>query len=385
MMEVFFWSTVGLVIYIYIGYPALVYTLAGVRKKSVKKGEFTPNITIIIAAYNEEKYIGATIENKMSLDYPRDKLEIIVVSDESSDHTDSIVTQFVERARGAVKFLCQSPRKGKTAALNMAVQHAKGDILIFSDANSIYRKEALRALTRNFSDDRVGYVTGKMIYTNPDGSTVGDGCSAFMKYENALRFYETELGSIVGVDGGIDAIRRILYKNMRADQLPDFVLPLSVVEQGYRVVYEPEAILTENALEAAKDEYSMRVRVALRAFWAMYSMRKLFNPLKYGIYSWQMLSHKALRYMAFLPLIILLTTNTFLLWGTNVLIYQSTFSAQCVFYLLAVVGKMLEENGRKNMLSTFAYYFVLLNIASAHAFLKFARGKKQIIWRPRTG
>ena len=152
----------------------------------------------------------------------------------------------------------------------MAVPLASGEIIVFSDANSLYAPDALRRLLANFADEEVGYVTGRMIYANPDGAPIGEGCSAYMKYENALRLIETRLGSIVGVDGGIDAVRKVLYRPMNAEQLPDFVLPLKVVEQGYRVVYEPEALLWESSLNEAADEYRMRVRVSLRAFWALF-------------------------------------------------------------------------------------------------------------------
>ena len=138
-----------------------------------------------------------------------------------------------------VHLIRQEPRAGKTLALNLAVGRAKGEIIVFSDANSSYSPDALRCLVENFNDPEVGYVTGKMIYTNPDGSPVGDGCTAYMKYENFLRTLETRIGSMVGVDGGIDAVRKSLYRPMNPDQLPDFVLPLRVVEQGFRVVYEP--------------------------------------------------------------------------------------------------------------------------------------------------
>lgn len=214
---------------------------------------------------------------------------------------------------------------------------------------------------------------------------MGDGCSAFMKYENFLRAQETMVNSVVGVDGGIDAIRKSLYAPMRADQLPDFVLPLSVVKRGFRVVYEPDAQLMEEALADQKDEYRMRVRVALRAFWALYDMRALFNPLKYGIYSWQLLSHKALRYLAFAPLLVIGLANVILLWQTNFLIYQITFFGQCVLYGLAMTAKKLEQTRGGNALSAFTHYFALVNIASGHAFWKFLRGKKQSIWKPRTG
>lgn len=270
-----------LVFYIYVGYPLLVACLAAFARRPARKHPIEPRVTILTAAHNEARDIRRTIENKLALDYPRDRLEIIVISDSSTDDTDSIVREFEDRG---VRLLRQEPRAGKTSALNIAVPQASGEILVFSDANSLYAPGALRAIVRNFADPTVGYVTGKMVYTNLDGSLIGDGCSAYMKFENLLRGWETQAGSIVGVDGAIDAVRKSLYRPMRPDQLPDFVLPLTVVEQGYRVVYEEEAILKEPALSKASDEYRMRVRVSLRSLWGLWDLRQLFNPARHGLF-----------------------------------------------------------------------------------------------------
>lgn len=384
MIEVVFWCATALVIYIYIGYPLLARLLARMLGKAVAKADYLPHVTIIIAAYNEERHIAATLNNKLGLNYPADKLDIIVVSDGSADQTDSLVEEFV-RSYPQIRLMRQIPRKGKTGALNMAVPAATGEIIVFSDANSIYKDDALRILLRNFSDPSVGYVTGKMVYADADGTIIGDGCSAFMRYENRLRQYETDMGSVVGVNGGIDAVRKNLYVSMRPDQLPDFVLPLCVVDQGYRVVYEPAAILVEDSLKGSQDEYNMRVRVSLRAYWAMYDMRKLFNPLRTGIYSLQLASHKALRYLAFVPLILALASNIYLVVRGQEPIYIFALAAQCFLYGMAVFVKISNASVIKSSIGTFAYYFVLLNIASAHAFIKFVQGKKQVVWQPRTG
>jgi len=351
-------------------------------QKDVKKGHYEPFISILIAAYNEEENIGKTLENKIALNYPKDKLELIVISDGSTDRTDDIVKEYASK-NSNIKLLRQEPRNGKTLALNMAVEHAKGEILVFSDANSIYEKNALLYLARNFSDPEVGYVTGKMVYANPDGTIIGDGCSSYMKYENFLRKYESRVGSIVGVDGGIDAVRRSLYAPMRADQLPDFILPLKVVEQGYRVVYEPEAKLKEDALQSSKDEYQMRIRVSLRSLWALYDMKGLLNPFKYRIFSWQLLSHKALRYMVFIFLLSLYTSNA-ILWSNGIL-YKLLFLCQNIFYGTACLGLLISKNSNNSKIIGFPYYFSLLNLAAGHAFLKFLQGKKLVTWKPRTG
>lgn len=375
-----FWLSFFSITYIYFLYPMIIAFLAPFINRQVRKRAISPSVSIIVAAYNEEQHIKMTIENKLKLDYPKEKMEIIVISDGSTDGTDEIVRQF---ERSNVSLLRQEPRQGKTAALNMAVSQARGDILIFSDANSIYSSNALREIVANFADASVGYVTGKMIYMNPDGSTIGDGCSAYMKYENRLRQMETSIGSIVGVDGGIDAVRKRLYTPMRTDQLPDFILPLKVIEQGYRVIYEPKALLNENALIKSSDEYRMRVRVALRALHALWDMRHLLSPVKYGLFSWQLLSHKILRYIVFALLAAIYISN--LLLVTKRGLYLFIFIMQNAFYVSAFIGLYLEKKKNNIKLFYVPFYFCLLNLASAHAFWKFLNNEKQVVWAPRKG
>ncbi len=256
-------------------------------------------------------------------------------------------------------------------------------MLVFSDANSLYDQDALRLLIRNFADPQVGYVTGKMIYVNPDGTTIGDGCSAYMRYENLLRELETGAGSVVGVDGGIDAVRKNLYRPMRADQLPDFVLPLDVVEQGYRVVYEPEAHLKEDALKGASDEYRMRVRVSLRALWALWDKRVLLNPVCYGQFTFQLFTHKVLRYLAIVFLVLVYAVNALLFRRGR--FFALVFILQNLFYAAAAIGHRLERVGRSAGVLFIPYYFVLINIAAGHALVRFLRGEKQVLWTPRKG
>lgn len=204
-----------------------------------------------------------------------------------------------------------------------------------------------------------------------------------MSYENLLRKLETRAGSIVGVDGGVDAIRRELYIPMHADQLPDFVLPLSVVEQGKRVVYEADAVVYEPALSNPAEEFRMRVRVSLRALWALYDKRSLLNPLRYPMFAWQLISHKALRYLAFLPLVGLLIFNAlvFVQQGS----YGGLLILQVAAYALAAVGHLFRRSGAGASWLLTPYYFVVLNVACVVAFWKFLCGQKMILWIPRQG
>jgi cellulose synthase/poly-beta-1,6-N-acetylglucosamine synthase-like glycosyltransferase len=379
-MTFLFWLSTLVIFYIYMGYPLLLRYLPKNPINLVSSSLVQPSVTVLIPAFNEAKTIEATVRNKLAQHYPAELINIIVISDESEDDTDAIVKKISEQD-ARVSLIRQVPRQGKTAGLNLAMSKATGDIIIFSDANSHYDDNAIANLITCFSDPDVGYVTGKMIYVNSDGSVAGDGCSAYMKYENHLRALETDVASVVGVDGGIDAIRKELYQPMHADQLPDFVLPLKVVTQGKRVIFCEEALLNEESLSNSQSEFRMRVRVSLRAYWAMSDMRHLFNPFRYGIFALQLTSHKLLRYLAFIPLLIAFISNGFITGGGS--FYGFTFFIQILFYGLATF--VFLNDGTKDRWLGLIHYFCLINIASAMAFIKYLKGEKIVMWKPRVG
>ncbi len=380
LYEYLFWLCLLVGAYPYAIYPWCVALLRAIRPRPVLSDAITPTVTVVIAAYNEVPYIEATVHNKLTQDYPEALLDVMVASDASNDGTDEVLSQLARR-EPRVTFFRQEPRGGKTVALNALVQRARGDIIIFSDANSMYAADTVRSLVAPFADRTVGYATGRMLYVDSRGSLVGDGCSAYMRYENRLRAWESAIGSVVGVDGGVDAIRRSLYAPMRADQLPDFVLPLAVVEQGHRVVFAPHAILKEEALSSESAEYRMRIRVALRALWALWDKRALLNPFRFPLFSWQLVSHKLLRYLSVLPLTLAAVLNWLLFSSSWVYVVLAGGQA-CIFAL-----GMLARRGplRRVAVARYCYYFLLLNCASAVAMLRFLRGEKQVVWQPRTG
>ena len=382
MIESLFIFSAALLVYIYAGYPALVFLLSKTARDESTRQEYQPDVSILISAYNEEQYIRETIINKLEQNYPAGKIEVIVISDSSTDATDQIVEE-LSKDNDCLTLIRQSPRQGKTSALNMAIKKASGEIIVFADANSIYDSHAVHELVKNFSDPDTGYVTGKMIYSNSDGSVTGDGCTTYMRYENFIRTCESKLGSLVGVDGGIDAMRKELHDTLNADQLPDFVQPLKVVEKGFRVIYEPRAILREEALSDHNSEFLMRIRVTLRALWALRDMRQLLNPLRFPLFSFQLLSHKLLRYLAWLPLIFVLLAN-FLLLDHGVA-YWFLLCLQILFYTAAATAFILRAQPGLPVFLSVPFYFTLINLAAAIAFLRFAMGHKTVVWTPRTG
>ncbi|TXG85779.1 MAG: glycosyltransferase family 2 protein [Thermomicrobiales bacterium] len=383
MVEIMALVCVALIGYTYVGYPVLAALLGLFADRRVSKDSVSRSVVVVISAFNEERDIEATVRNKLGQDYPPEMLEVVVVSDESTDRTDQIVRTLVLEFPGRVRLIRQSPRQGKTQALNLAISQLTCDIVVFSDANSIYEKGAIRALVSNFADPTVGYVTGRMVYVDNVGSVVGKGSDSYIGYENCLRSFETRLGSIVGADGGVDAVRRVFYRPMRADQLPDFVLPLSVVEQGKRVVFEPAAVVFEHSLSSASDEFRMRVRVSLRAMWALYDKRSLLNPTRYRLYSWQLLSHKVLRYLAFVPISLLFVLTA--VASQTSFVWKAVFIAEILGLGVALAGHLMKNHPGVAAKLLLPYYVLILNVACFFAFCKFVKGEKMIIWKPRTG
>ena len=377
--EVVFWGAVFLSIYSYVIYPPLVGLIGLLRPRPVRRAAWTPKVTVLIPAYNEADSIAATILNKLEQDYPADRLQVIVVSDGSTDGTDDIVRGF--SARG-VQLIRREPREGKAAALNEAVRHARGEIVVFSDANSLFARDAIRRIVENFSDPDVGYVTGNLHFTAPRDSASASGSRAYMAYENILRRFETAAGSVIGVNGGVDAIRRELYVDIPRELITDFVLPLHVIAGRHRVVYDARAQSRETANSELGAEFRMRVRVALRALQGLVYMRRLFNPVRYPLAAFSLISHKALRYMTFLFLPVALIANVILAAAP---FYQMMLSMQLLAYALAVIGLRKNLPGLVRRITTVPTYFLVSNLAFTLAVVRFLRGETMATWRPRAG
>lgn len=379
-MEFLFWFSVFIVAYPYAVYPLLVLMLSAVRSRPVRRQESQPTVTILIPAYNEADCIAATVQNKLEQDYPANKLQILVVSDGSSDGTDDIVKTFADRG---VQLLRCELREGKAAALNEAITHATGEIVVFSDANSLFEKGAIRHMVANFADPEVGYVTGSLSYITEGSTLSGSGAGAYIRYENLLRRAETSLGSIIGVNGGVDAIRRNLYVDTPKQLITDFVLPLTVMAGGHRVVFDPLVASREEANSEIGSEFRMRVRVALRALQGLAYMKRLLNPLRFPLASFCLVSHKLLRYFAFFFMLTALASNIYLAFDGPV--YRYLLILHVAGYVLACVGLAsgLPEWLRK--LTVVPSYLLMSYAAFAAAVLKYLRGETMATWKPRAG
>ena len=341
----------------------------------MRRAGIEPPVTVIVSAYNERQVIGAKLENCRSLDYPADRFEVIVVSDASDDGTDDVVLA----AGGTIRLLRMEARGGKTVGLNAALRAARGDIIVFSDANAMYERDALRKLVQNFADPQVGAVTGESRYqigTN-DASTESEG--TYWSYEIWIKALESSLGSVVGGDGAIYAIRRGLYLDLAPGDLSDFVNPLQIVAQGYRNVYEPEAISWEGGAEGYGAEFRRKVRIVNRAWRATFKMRRLLNPLRYGFFAFQFMSHKVLRWLVPWLMALVLVANLLLAMASG--LYAVLLAGQLVFYGLALAGWALAGRaGLGARITSIPYYFCLVNLASLVALVEVFGGKEYRTW-----
>jgi cellulose synthase/poly-beta-1,6-N-acetylglucosamine synthase-like glycosyltransferase len=333
---------------------------------------------MIVAAYNEAANIGAKLQNVLELDYPADRFEVIIASDGSNDGTDEIVRQYADRG---VKLL-SLPRQGKAAALNEAVAASTGDILVFSDANSLYAPESIRALARPFADPEVGGVAGNQVYlSDAETALSGDGEHSYWSFDRKLKQSQSQAGNVISATGAIYAIRRSLFQGVPVGVTDDFATSTSVIAQGYRLVFAPDAIAYEPAAESGSKEFKRKVRIITRGLRGVLLRRELLNPFEYGFYALQLFSHKVLRRLVVFPLLALFAVSP-LLW-TKGLIYRLAALGQFAFYGCGLLGYLLEKQklGRLKVLSL-PFFFCMVNAASFMAALNILRGRRIDFWEP---
>lgn len=377
MIETLFWILVLVIVYTYIGYGGLLWLLAGLRRDhGPKDRRYTPRVSVIVAAYNEEDNIARKLDNLLALDYPADRIEIIVASDASTDRTDAIVQSWAPRG---VRLLRVEGRQGKTAVQNASVRAARGEVLVFTDATTVLERSSLRELVANFSDPQVGCVGARLVYTNDRDTQVGSGGTAYWGYETRIKAWESCINSLIGVSGCFYAVRASIYTPMEPMLISDFVVALDTVKKGYRVRFEPQAVCYEQTLDDAGKEIAMRVRVAVRTYNALWARRELLNPLRYGFFAFQLWSHKVLRYSVGLLGLGAFACNALLLGSP---IYTLTMILQLAFYAAALVGFVEYRSKGKRGLMGAPYYLVMVNYAAMVALARFLRGEMVITWTP---
>lgn len=378
MIEVVFWLVFALTAYVYIGYPLAIMLLSKIRPAPpIAKADITPSVSLVIAAYNEEQAIAEKLENSLAVDYPTDRLEIAVASDGSTDGTTDIVNGY--EARG-VNLIAADSNQGKSAVQNVTVAQAKGDILLFTDANVAIRRNAVRKLVQNFADRRVGCVVGQVTYVNTQDTTVGEGEGLYWRYELFLREKESKLGNFAMGSGPIMAIRRTLFQPLNPNVGEDLVLPIRAALSGYRVVYEPDAISEEVLFQ--HDPGSMfrsKVRIISKDLQGLFLCRAILNPVKYPLHAWGLVSHKLLRWLMPYFLIVLLILNLLLLGRP---LYDLLLATQTVFYALALTGYVWQRSAKAPRAFGVPFSFCLVNAAALVGVAWFAAGRTSGRWRP---
>jgi cellulose synthase/poly-beta-1,6-N-acetylglucosamine synthase-like glycosyltransferase len=371
-MEAVFWGAIAVVVYVYVGYPCLIFLLAHLRPRPVGKAPHLPTVSFVIAAYNEAAVIARKLENTLALDYPPDRLEVMVVSDGSTDATEEIVrTRFAERVK-----LLALPRQGKTLAQNQAVAAARGEIVVFSDATTVYQPGSVRAMITNFADPGVGCVTGTTIYGTEHAATIDEGRAAYWNYERFLRTNESLFASVLGASGCVYAVRRRLYKPLAADVISDVAQAIATVDQGYRTVVEDEAIVHEPAeSHTMGEEVQRRARVITRGLRLKFRLRRFF--LLHPWFLVQVLSHRVLRWGVPFFLILAFAANLFLLGRP---LYRLLFLGQLALYGTAALAYLLERRNLRFPGLVFPLYFCVVNLAPLVAVRSLLRGEKQVTW-----
>ena len=369
--ETIFWIAVAVPIYAFIGYPIMLLALRLVIHRPVRKAPIRPSVSLLIPAYNEADVIHRKIENSLAIDYPADLLEIVVASDGSSDGTVEIAQQLADGTR--VRVLTFPENRGKIATLNASIPELRGEIVVFSDAAALLQRDALRRVIDNFADPEVGAVSGLYRIIQPDEVNIGASEGFYWRYETFLKIQESELGSILGGHGHLHAIRKNLYPYPAPGTInDDYVIPFSVLAKGYRAVYEPSAIVDEEAREMTG--FGRRVRIMAGNIQQLSEIGGLLAPLR-PMELFFFLSHKTARLLVPFAMIAALTANLFLL-GSR--LYVVLFCGQIAFYALALVGAFRPLRPKALMLP---YYFSMINAAMFFAVYHALTRRRRLAWK----
>lgn len=373
-----YWISLILIIYTFIGYPISLEILYKLKKKKniLKDEKYEPNISLIIAAHNEEKSIEEKLKNILKLNYPKEKIQVIIASDNSNDNTEKIVENFIQKNKLVnFKLYCVKKRQGKTNAQNEAVKIATGNILFFSDANSIWDSNSLKKIVRNFKDKKVAYVCGKLSYVNSFENITSNTENTYWNYDLKMREIESNFSSITAGNGAIYAIKKEDYIDINPIECHDGSYPTLMVLKGKRAIYEKEAIAYEKAGENSTDEYSRKVRMGRTILTLKYSNLSKYNPFKTGLYSYFYFCHRYLRYSLYSLHILLFISNLFLI--NLSIFYKICFLTQVLFYSLAILGILVKT---KNKLIYFPYYYVMTIFAQLVAVKRNVLNQNKPFW-----
>ena len=388
-LKVTFWLLVILLVYPYLVYPALLKLLIKLGFRGGKLSENIadlPHVTFIISAYNEEAVIDAKLCNTMEIDYPADKFEVIVISDACDDRTDEIVKEWAEKD-ARVRLVRQNERRGKTAGLNKGVAAASGDFIVFSDANAMYKRDAVRELVKYFATPEVGYVMGAALYNaidNTAGDTSAESAESeglYWQFELMLKKLESEFYSVVGGDGAIYAIRRELFFELRDDDINDFVNPLQIVAKGYRGIFNPQAICYEDTAEDFGKEFKRKRRIANRSWRAVKRTIGWYQFPRDAKFLWELVSHKVIRWFSMPMIIVLFGVTLFLALFTQNAFYEIALAGQIYLFAAAFLGAYLDKKQLViPKIIYLPYYFYFVYYAAMLGMWDEKKGIKHAVW-----
>ena len=383
---VVFWSSVFILCYSYVGYAAILWLMVKIKEAVKGKQAWAtvddpPEVTLLVAAYNEKDYVDAKVKNSLELDYHKDRLKIVWVTDGSDDGTPELLRKYQE-----VTVYHRRERAGKIEAINRGVKLSTTPIVFFSDANTMLSKESVRRIVHLFANPQVGCVSGeKRILNNEKDTAAGAGEGLYWKYESCLKSYDARLYSVVGAAGELFAIRRELFTEVENDTLlDDFIISLRIAMRGYVTQYDPNAYAYETSSANIKEELKRKVRIAAGGFQAIVRLAPLLNIFKYGILSFQYISHRVLRWtFAPLCLLLLLISNFMLSYQAGLFtcnFYSVIFWLQAFFYITALLGWFLENRNIKLKILFVPYYFFIMNLSVYLGLIRYMKKSQDVKW-----
>lgn len=381
-LQIIFWILLGIVFYTYLGYGIVLFFMIRIKRIFTKKklvvltDNELPDVTLLIAAYNEQDYVKAKVENTLQLNYPAEKLHQIWVTDGSSDETPERL-----KAYSMIEVLHRPERSGKIAAMNRGIKFVKTPIVIFSDANTLLGKDSIMRIAQMFADPKVGCVSGeKRIFNANEEAASAAGEGIYWKYESTLKRWDAELYSAVGAAGELFAIRTELFNEVEPDTLlDDFIISLRVAMKGYKIDYDPEAYAIETASANVKEELKRKIRIAAGGIQSVIRLYPLLNIFKYGILSFQYISHRVLRWTVTpVSLLLILLINVILAPYSN--LYLILLGLQLLFYISALLGWFLENRKMKVKLLFVPYYFFIMNYAVFMGFGRYIKKSQSVNW-----
>lgn len=388
LLQFLFWGGLLLIGYTFIGYGILIFIFNKIKrlfahqKQPPLEDAFLPAVTFVIPAYNEERWIADKIQNSLQLDYPSDKINFLVVSDGSNDATVSIVDNYSTPKGIQLRHFHKPERNGKIAAVERIMPEITTPISIFTDANTMLNKEAVKNMVKCFADPKVGVVAGeKRVNSGEKGAAAEAGEGIYWKYESFLKNMDYEFYSVIGAAGELFAIRTALYEPIPKDSIiEDFFMTMTIASRGYRIAYNPEAYAMETGSASVKEELKRKIRISAGGFQSVFRLAHLMNPFKHGRLSFQFLSRRVFRWVLVpIALPIILITNILLALSGGAL-YQALLVAQLAFYLFAFVGFLLEKRKIRFKLLFVPYYFCVIHYAVYRGFARFLKGNQSVLW-----